>query len=428
MSEDIFDLIIVGAGPAGSAAALVAARAGLETLVVERGNFPGSKNMTGGRIYGHSLERLIPDFAREAPLERCVTRERVSLLRERDAVTLEYAAPEAADPASRSYTVLRAKFDQWLWSKAEESGAQLVAGIRVDELILEGGKVCGIKAGDEELRAHAVILADGVNSLLGQSLGMVRPLTPNACAVGVKEVLGFSPEQIRDRFGCPEKEGLAWLLAGAPSDGHMGGGFLYTNADSVSVGLVFGLQGVAAARDSVPQLFENFMKHPALAPYLEGGRLLEYSAHLVPEGGLGMVPRLVGDGVLVTGDAAGFCLNVGYTVRGMDLAIESGRCAAEAVIAARERGDWSAAGLRSYEELLERSFVLKDLRLYRKLPAALENERIFTVWPALACGVMEGMFQVNGPATPLRSRLWGEARRAGLFSLVRDGFSLLGAL
>lgn len=428
MSEDIFDVIIVGAGPAGSAAAYTAARAGLETLVVERGNFPGAKNMTGGRLYGHSLEAMIPGFADEAPVERCVTRERISFLTENDAVTVEFASPEAADPASRSYTVLRSRFDQWLWGKAEEAGAQLIPGVRVDELILREGRVSGVRAGDDVLEARAVILADGVNSLLGASIGMVGAPDPHSYAVGVKEVLEFSPQQMRDRFGCEGRQGMAWLFAGMPSDGHMGGAFLYTNETTVSLGVVFGLHGIAHTHLSVPQMLENFRNHPAVAPLLEGGSLVEYSGHVVPEGGMGMVPTLVRDGVLIVGDAAGLCLNVGYTVRGMDLAIASGRAAAEAVIEAREKGDFSAAGLASYEERLRGSFVFKDMELYRKLPATLDNPRIFSVYPQMAADIMRGMFTVNGPAAPLRTGLWAAVRKAGPLHLLKDGIKFMGAI
>lgn len=428
MSEDIFDVIIVGAGPAGSAAAYTAAEAGLETLVVERGNFPGAKNMTGGRLYGHSLEAMIPGFADEAPLERCVTRERISFLTETEAVTMEFAAPEAADPASRSYTVLRSRFDQWLWSKAEEAGAQLIPGVRVDELIVRDGKVCGVRAGDDVLEARVVILADGVNSLLGASIGMVGAPDPRSYAVGVKEVLEFSPRQMRDRFGCEGRQGMAWLFAGMPSDGHMGGGFLYTNETTVSLGVVFGLHGIAHTRLSVPQMLENFRNHPAVAPLLEGGKLLEYSGHVVPEGGMGMVPTLTRDGVLIVGDAAGFCLNVGYTVRGMDLAIASGCAAAKAVVAARAKGDFSAAGLASYEQLLRDSFVFRDMQLYKKLPATLDNPRIFSAYPRMAADIMRGMFTVNGPSAPLRAGLWASVRKVGPLNLVKDGIKFMGAI
>ncbi|QCC85671.1 FAD-dependent oxidoreductase [Desulfovibrio desulfuricans] len=428
MSEDQVDLIVVGAGPAGSTAALVAARAGLDTLLIERGNFAGAKNMTGGRLYAHSLEKLLPGFAEEAPVERVVTRERISMLNETDAVTVEYAAPRSQVAASRSYTVLRTSFDQWLCSKAEEAGAQLVPGVRVDELLVRDGKVCGVRAGDETLEARAVILADGVNSLLGTQLGMVRAVNTHTCAVGVKEVLEFTPQQMADRFACTGNEGTAWLFAGMPSGGYMGGGFLYTNASSVSLGVVFGLHNMDKVGKSVPQMLEDFRSHPAVAPLLEGGKLVEYSAHVVPEGGYAMVPDLVRDGVLLAGDAAGLCLNVGYTVRGMDLAIASGEAAAQAVIAAKQHDDFSAAGFGGYRQALEDSFVLKDLKLYRNLPHTLDNNRIFSAYPDMAAGIMADMFNVNGPSAPLRNKLWGRAKNVGLLNLLKDGINVMRSL
>ncbi len=426
--EDIYDLIIVGAGPAGCAAAYTAAKAGLETIVVERGNFPGAKNMTGGRMYAHSLEALLPGFASEAPVERCVTRERVSLLTREDMVTMEYATPEAKNPADRSYTVLRAKFDQWLWSKAEEAGAQLVAGVRVDEPILRDGKVCGISAGGDELFAKVVILADGVNSILGEKLGMVKKISPHDCAVGLKEVLEFPPEIMRDRFCCHDRQGMAWLFAGSPTDGNLGGCFLYTNENSISLGLVFGLHGIENTNPSVTEMFENFKKHPGVAPLLDGGKRVEYSAHLVPEGGQRMLPQLVGDGVLIAGDAAGMCLNLGYTVRGMDLAITSGKIAAEAVIAASAKDDFSKESLAEYKKLLADSFVSKEMKMYAKLPEVLDNSRIFEVYPAMAAGICHDMFTINGNAESLKSTLWKHARNAGILNMAKDAFKFMGAL
>lgn len=428
MSEDIFDVIIVGAGLAGSAAAYTAANAGLETLVVERGNFPGAKNMTGGRIYAHSLHTLIPDFEKDAPLERCVTKERVSLLTEKDMVSMEFASPIPENPADRSYTVLRAKFDQWLWGKAEEAGAQLIPGVRVDSLLTDGDRVTGIRAGEDDLQAHVVILADGVNSILGESIGMVQRVQPSQCAVGAKEVLEFTPEQMADRFGCIENQGMAWLFAGSPSNGHLGGGFLYTNETSVSLGLVFGLHGIEHVKESVPAMLENFKKHPGVAPLLAGGKLVEYSGHLVPEGGLNMLPTLAGDGVIIAGDAAGMCINVGYTVRGMDLAIESGRLAAEAVIDAKKANDFSKAALQRYVDLLRDSFILKDMELYRNLPGTLDNERIFALYPEVAADFMSQLFRVNGPSTRLRNKAWGAVRNIGAINLLKDGLSFMRSL
>ncbi|MCW2486034.1 FAD-dependent oxidoreductase [Candidatus Symbiopectobacterium sp. NZEC127] len=422
MADDIFDAIIVGGGLAGATAAYVLAQAGLDVLVIERSNVSGGKNMTGGRLYAHSLERIMPGFAERAPLERQVTREKISMLTADSGVTLDYQHAASALPEERSYTVLRATFDPWLMGEAEAAGAQLIPGVRVDELIVREGKVCGVRAGEDEIEARVVILADGVNSLLGEKLGMVRHVNPHTVAVGVKELLAFTPEQMAERFGCAGDDGLAWLFAGTPSEGLMGGGFLYTNKNTVSLGLVLGLHNVDKLSKSVPQLLEDFKQHPLVAPLVSDGKLLEYSAHLVPEGGLDMVPELIGDGVLIAGDAAGFCLNVGYTVRGMDLAIASGDAAAKAVIAAKQRDDFSRQGLSGYQMLLDESFVLKDMKLYKNLPAFLDNPRFFSAYPTMMTGMMQDLFTINGPQRPLRNKMFSRIGNVGVMNILKDGF------
>ena len=421
MSEDIFDAIIVGAGPAGSVAAYLLAKAGLEVLVIERGNQAGAKNMTGGRLYAHSLERILPDFAAQAPVERQVTRERVSMLTADKAVTVDYQNGLEDAASKRSYTVLRGPFDRWLMEQAEAAGAQFIAGIRVDAPLLRNNKVCGVRAGDEEMEARVVILADGVNSILGEQLGMTTRVNPHTTAVGVKELLELPAAVIEDRFNLAAGEGAAWLFAGTPSDGLMGGGFIYTNKTSLSVGVVCGLHDIARARKSVPQMLEDFKEHPSVAPLLKGATLVEYAGHVVPEGGLAMVPELVRDGVLIVGDAAGLCLNMGYTVRGMDLAIASGEAAARAVIAAARSGDFSSAGLQSYTTRLNESCVMRDMTHYKRLPALMENPRIFNEYPRLATGVMHDVFTVGGfPPRPLWRTLWDHCRDSGLMNLVKD--------
>ena len=422
MQEDIFDVIIVGGGLAGCTAAYVLAKAGREVLVIERGNYSGSKNMTGGRLYGHSLERIIPGFADEAPVERKVTREKISFLTQDSGVTLDYQNAAQQDAQACSYTVLRGEFDAWLMSKAEDEGAQAIPGVRVDELIVEDGKVCGVKAGDDELYARVVILADGANSILGEKLGMVKPVTPHHVAVGVKELIELTPEQMKDRFGAVNDEGMAWLFAGSPSNGYLGGGFLYTNKTTVSLGIVFGLHNADKTDKSVPQMLEDFKQHPIVAPLVADGKLVEYSAHIVPEGGLDMVPELVGEGVVIAGDAAGFCLNVGYTVRGMDLAIASGEAAAKAVLNALEKDDTSKAGLSDYQRLLEESFIFNDMKLYKELPKFLDNPRMFTAYPELVSGVMSDLFTINGPEQPVRKKLFKRVKQVGSMNLIKDGF------
>ncbi len=271
MSEDIFDAIIVGAGLAGSVAALVLAREGAQVLVIERGNSAGAKNVTGGRLYAHSLERIIPGFADQAPIERMITHEKLAFMTDNGAMTIDYCNGEDASASQVSYSVLRSKFDAWLMEQAEEAGAQLITGIRVDNVVQRDGKVVGVEADGDILEAKVVILADGVNSLLAEKLGMAKRVEASHVAVGVKELIELPKSVIEDRFQLQGNEGAACLFAGAPTDGLMGGGFLYTNETTLSLGLVCGLHHLKDAKKSVPQMLEDFKQHPAVAPLIAGG-------------------------------------------------------------------------------------------------------------------------------------------------------------
>ncbi len=105
-------------------------------------------------------------------------------------------------------------------------------------------------------------------------------------------------------------------------------------------------------------MLEDFKHHPAVAPLIEGGKMIEYAAHVVPEAGLKMQSELVRDGVLIAGDAAGMCMNLGFTIRGMDLAVASGEAAANAVINAMKKEDFSKQGLSEYLKLLNESLFV----------------------------------------------------------------------
>lgn len=420
-----YDFIIVGAGVAGCAAAYTAAKAGLRTLVIERGKTPGSKNVTGGRLYAHSLEALIPGFASEAPVERSVTRERLSFLTDQSGVTLDYVTGENPNPSLRSYTVLRARFDAWLFGKAAELGAELLPATRADSLIKKEDSYCGIKTDKGDYYAPVILLADGVNSLLAQREGLARKPAPGQLAIGVKEVIKFTPEQMHDRFQCVGDLGMAWLFVGSPTNGHLGGGFLYTNKDSISLGLVFGLHGSSKDKPPLAAMLKKFKEHPVIAPLVTGGEIIRYPGHMVPEGGISMLPALVTNGVMIAGDAAGMCINVGYTIRGMDLAIASGRYAAETAIQAHKDHRYNRDELTLYVEKLERSFVLQEMQLYGQAPQALNNERVFNAYPELANNLMHDIFTVDGQPRSLISKFMNNAMATGAYNIIKDGIQIL---
>lgn len=421
MSEDIFDAIIVGAGLAGSVAALVLAREGADVLVIERGNAAGAKNVTGGRIYAHSLERIIPGFAETAPVERRITHEKLAFMTEKGAMTMDYLNADEASASQVSYSVLRSKFDAWLMAQAEEAGAQLITGIRVDNVVQRDGKVVGVEADGDILEANVVILADGVNSLLAEKLGMAKRVDAANVAVGVKELIELPKSVIEDRFQLQGNEGAACLFAGSPTDGLMGGGFLYTNEDTLSLGLVCGLHHLKDAKKSVPQMLEDFKQHPVVAPLIAGGKMVEYSAHVVPEAGMNMQPELIGDGVLIAGDAAGMCMNLGFTIRGMDLAVAAGEAAAKAVLSAKQNNDFSSNGLASYRQNLDNG-PMRDMRMYQRLPAFLDNPRMFTGYPEMVVGVARDLFTIDGSApVPMRKKILQHAKKVGFINLMKDG-------
>lgn len=397
MSEDKFDVIIVGGGVAGLAASIVLAENDLEVLLVERGDYCGAKNVTGGRLYGHSLEKIIPNFADEAPIERKVVKEKISMMSEKSSLDIGYSSKELGENKdSSSYVVLHSKFDQYLAEKAEEAGVAIITGVLVEKLLLEDGKVVGIDATGEEMYADAVIIADGVNSLLSQQIGIKKELEPNQVAVGAKEVIELSEEIINERFNLESGEGMSWLSCGDPTMGGFGGGFIYTNKDSVSIGVVATLSDIGYSNTKLTDLLERFKEHDSVAPFIKGGKTIEYSAHLVPEEGIHMVPQIYGDGFLVVGDAAGFCINLGYTVRGMDFAIESGRLAALAILRAKEKEDFSKESLAVYQDLVNDSFIMKDLMTFKAFPTILSRREIFSDLPEIINDVAGRAFTVNG--------------------------------
>ena len=425
MSETDFDAIVVGSGCAGAVAAYELAKAGKSVLVVVRGNFAGAKNMTGGRIYSHSLKKVFPDFEQEAPLERKITHERMAFMDPAAQMAVDFTSPELAEEGKDSYSVLRAPFDQWLASKAEDAGAEYICGIAVEELLKDGaGRVTGVRAGEDEITAEVTILAEGCNTVLAEKcLGNPRP-KPSQMAVGIKQVFELPAAQIEDRFLVPEDEGAAMLFVGDCTHGNVGGGFLYTNKDSISLGLVATISTAADGANPHPvyQMLEDFKGHPAVAPIIRGAKLVEHSGHMVPEGGYDMVPRYVFDGCLVAGETAGLCMNMGYQVRGMDFAVASGQMAGQAAVRALDAGDTSAAGLASYKTAMENSFVIQDLETFRKWPHTMEGwSSMFTDYPIMVKEIFNALFSVDGePQKPLLKRMMPLVKKRGLFKLAGE--------
>jgi electron transfer flavoprotein-quinone oxidoreductase len=427
MAEKV-DVIVVGAGLAGLMCARELARAGMEVLVVERGDYPGAKNVTGGRLYLNPIRPFTGDLFDNAPFERPVVKERLTVMADQAAVTVELTSERLRRNPYHSVTVLRSPFDRWLADVVMEQGGLIIPRNIVRELVIQDGCVVGIQA-DEEIHTDVVVAADGVLSFIAEQAGLRKRLEPKHFAVGIKEVIELPARTIEDRFGVSEGQGAAQLYFGSITHGMMGGGFLYTNKDSLSLGMVVGIQALMDHQPPIEsyRLFDEFKARPEVAALIAGGHTVEYSAHVIPEGGIEAVPQITGNGILAVGDAAGLGLNMGVTVRGMDLAIASGVMAARAILKARETKDFSRAGLAHYETLLKSSFVWRDLQTFQHMPHLLENPRLFTRYPQLVCDTFEKMLWIGEePKDKLSATALGEVRKNLLnLAALRDGLSLL---
>lgn len=364
MSEK-FECIVVGAGPAGIACAYELAKAGVNVLLIERGEYPGSKNVMGGVLYRKMMEEIIPEFYKEAPLERPIVEQRFMMLDKESALTFGYKGLEWAQEPFNNFTVLRAKFDQWFAQKAVEKGALLVNETVVLECIVENGRVIGVRTDrpDGNLYADVVVLADGVNSLLAKSLGFHKEFKPDEVALATMEILKLDKKIIEDRFNLEENQGCTIELFGDATKGILGTGFLYTNKDTLSLGVGTLLSGLIKHKIKPYELLEYVKNHPMVRPYLQGSEPQEYLAHLIPEGGYYSMPKVVGPGVLVVGDAAQL-VNAIHR-EGSNMAMTSGRLAAETIVMAKEVGDYSEATLDHYRKRLMGSFVGEDLKKYK---------------------------------------------------------------
>jgi electron transfer flavoprotein-quinone oxidoreductase len=407
-----FDVVVVGGGLAGAACAWEAARVGRSVALFERGEEPGAKNVSGGRLYLGPLAGLLPDAWSEAPLERLVSRETLTLVSGGAAVSFDLRSDKLSDPANASHTVLRATLDRWLGERAAEAGAMVVPGARVDGLVRRDGVVTGVRLGEETIEAGLVVLADGAMSRVARDDEPPPAPAPAHMALGVKEIVALDAARIEDRFGLEPGRGAARLAVGDFSRGIPGGGFLYTNRNSVSVGVVIRLDALAVAGSGGPEahaVLDAFRAVPEIARLLAGGETIEYAAHLVPERSFDELPPWSAPGLLVAGDAAGFVVNHGFTVRGMDLAIASG------VFAGRAAAGEPAAAPAAYETALAESFVLRDLRAARRSQRFLARERLYGHYPRVACELFEELFRFGpGGKGPVGKSAWKLLRKGVL--------------
>ena len=405
MDDDRFDAIVVGAGPAGITAAKEMAAAGLSVVVLERGQFPGAKNVWGGILYREPTEAIVPGFEAEAPLERPIIEQRYLLLTEDAMIGGSYRSERFARPPFNAYSVLRSPFDRWYATKAEDAGAEVYPEFTVVDLIWEDGAVAGVTTGDAEgeLRSRCVVIADGANSLLAQKIGLHQEWEPVEQALVAKELIALPAETIESRFALPCGLGTALEIFGESTAGLLGYGFIYTNTESLSIGTGALLTDLIETGLNVNDILDRFKAHPAIAPLITGGETLEYSAHLIPETGYKRLPQVYADGAVVVGDAAQLVNPVNR--EGGNLAMLSGKLAAQAIIEAKANDDFSAMSLSRYRELLDESIVMDDLHKIRNITEfAHARPHLLREYPAILSRMAEEYLRVDGVSKKSKQR------------------------
>lgn len=387
MENNKVDVIIVGAGPSGVSAAIVLAKADKKVLLVERGDSVGDKNMFGGTIYAKQTAEIFPAFWEEAPLERNISSQKIFMLTDYDSAQFEYKYSSKA--SYKAFSVNRSKWDKWCVEQAQKAGAYYAPKTLVKELLIEDGKVVGIQTEFEKFYSDIVIIADGVNSLLAKQIGLRNDFKDTDVTLNVKEVIKLPVQTIEDRFNIDSDEGCACKIIGGALKDMFALGFMYTNRNTVSLGFGVSLDELKKRKITPYEILDELKEHPTIAKLIKGGEVIEYSAHMIPEGSVDTMPKVYDNRVMVVGDAAGLVNNV--HMEGTNLAMLSGKLAAETAIFAIEKGDFSASTMSLYYKKLKNSVIINDLTTHRDTVKFLKKHisTITDLYPQLACEFFE---------------------------------------
>ncbi len=413
MNENRTEVIVIGAGPAGVSAAITLARAGKKVVLTDRADSPGEKNMFGGEIYTPQTLEIFPSFLDEAPLERPITEQRIIMLNEKDSVSFSYKQNNETTPCG--FSVIRAKWDKWCVEQAIKEGACFAPKTLVKELLVENGKTTGIITEQNEIfRADIVIIADGVNSLLAKQHNFRKDFTDADVTVNVKEVFKIPKEQLENRFNIDDNSGCGAKILGGPLKDIFAMGFLYTYQNAISLGVGISLDELKKVKLKPFEILDKLKEHPSIKPYIKNAEMIEYSSHLIPEGGIKSLPKLYSDGVMIIGDAAMLVNNVHF--EGTNLAMLSGKFAAETAIAAIEKKDFSSSMLSLYVKKLNESIIMKDLKTHKNSIEFVKKHisTITSLYPKLACDFFKVL-------TCASSKPKNEEYRNFLFNVLKSG-------
>ena len=371
------DVLIIGGGPSGLAASIRLAdilkqRGRKERiLLLEKGRTIGSHILSGAVIKPSVFLELLPgvDIA-EIPFNAKVNKDKTIFLTEKRAFALPFHIPYMSNKGN--YTASLGQICRYLAVKAEEKGVEIYTGFAVDEILYKDGKVIGAKTKDTGLDHHGnqlenfqagtrieaklTIFAEGTRGSLAKMLikkfNLNRDKNEQVYSLGCKELWTIPPGNI--------KPGQIYHTIGYPLDNdEFGGGFIYgLNENKVAVGLVVGLDYQDPAFD-VHDAFQIWKTTAFVSKILKGGKLLEYGAKTLPEGGHFAIPKLYVDNALIVGDSAG--LVTMPALKGVHLAIRSGMLAAQVTADALSNNDTSEKCLQQYEVLLNNSAIYKEM-------------------------------------------------------------------
>ena len=352
-----FDVVVVGAGPSGSVAALNSAKKGYKTLLIERGPEPGSKNVSGAMIREKDISRFVDVSG--LPFEKVVKNVRLIFQSRTNSVEIKIS------PREKLYTITRLKFDKWLAQKAEQAGALLITKTAVTGI--EGNKVITERG---EVEADYIILSEGANALISMSLGLRRELKPDEAVLGVKEVYSLTRDEVNKRFNLHEDEGEAWRVI---SDNPVPyAGFLYTYKDSIALGVGVPLSEIKGFKPY--EILDSYKEN--YSELIKGASLREYSAKIIPENGFPEFKACNGK-VFVTGDAIG--LVDPLTFNGIGPAIASGYLASE-----------NLESCEKYEKALTQMEEISRIVRSRKLVKELLKEENMKFYVNLVVDLLEG--------------------------------------